>query len=283
MTPLEKDLYEKAEKLKKLEIEYLRLAYDESNQPSTKQEVYEYGKRLWIIGSEAFDIRNEILELFMNKLNIQVFNDSVKETLNKIRNNEQFYCISFYEDYSKRVEEKSGKSLGFAINFEQFLDAKYDDWYDDFYHRFHPISYHREIMTIGPIISSSKVPPEATIFFDEVREAYALELYASATALCRSILETALFDRLSRKGAFNKSKIVKLDTEKQDKLYVLIRKASQNRLLDKKATDLANWIRITANGILHLKNLNNKASPISRKDTFEIIANTISVLEKLYS
>jgi hypothetical protein len=283
MTPLEKDLYEKAERLKELEIECLRLAYDESIQPSTKEEVYEFGKRLWILGSEAFDIKNEILEFFVNSLNIQVFNDSVKEILNKIRNKEKFYSISFYEEYSQRVEKKSGESLGFAINFEQFLDAKYDEWYDDFYQKFHPIRYYKEIMTIGPIISSSRVPSEAIIFFDEVREAYALELYASATSLCRSILETSLFDKLNKIGHFKNSKVVNIDKKKKDKLYSLIIDSSKNKLLDKRTTDLANDIRITANRILHLKKITKKTFHMNKKDTFRIITNTIIVLEKLYS
>ena len=202
MTPLEKEIYEKARKLKELEKKYLKLAY-ESKQPQTKNELLAYVKSIAGIGSEAFDIRNRILEMFIDSLNIQVFDDSVKETLNKIRNDEKFYSISFFEEYSKAIEERTGKSSGFATNFWQFLDAKSDEWYDEFYQRFHIIGYHQKIATIGPIISSSSIPSEAIFFFDEVREAYALELYASATALCRSILETALFDKLSRKGIFN--------------------------------------------------------------------------------
>jgi hypothetical protein len=282
MTPLEKEIWENARKLKKLEKDYLKLLYEHST-PETKEDLWEYAEKLRVIGAEAFDIRNEILESFIGNLNIQVFDDSVKETLNKIRNDEQFYSISFFEEYSKSVEEKSGKSLGHAINFWQFLDAKSDEWYDDFYQRFHIIGYHQKIATIGPIISSSKIPSEAIVYFDEVRDAYALELYVSAIALCRSVLESSLYNKLKSIGLFKKSKIVQLDTEKQDKLYHLIRIAKQKKLLDYGTTDLANDIRKSANKILHPKKEQGKKSYISGKEAFIIITNTIKVLEKLYS
>jgi hypothetical protein len=221
-------------------------------------------------------IKNEILELFVNRLNVQVFNDSVKETLNKIRNNEQFYCISFYEEYSQRVEEKSGKSLSFAINFEQFLDAKYDEWYDDFYQRFHPIRYYKEIMTIGPVISSSKIPSDARSYFDEIRECYALELNASAVALCRAVMEMCLTDKLLKKRYYKHPNVVPFN------LPVLINDAKKAGLLDGQTKQMANQIKQSAKKILHPKNVDHK-SVFTKMNTFEIITNTIKVIERLYA
>ncbi len=176
---------------------------------------------MWLIGAEAFHLRNDIAECFIENMSILVFNDSVKEILIKIREKKKFECIAFYELYSKDWLEdsetnkeiliKMRENFDFAIDFEQFLLAKYDEWFDDFFQRYHPLTYHLEIMAIGPILSSSKIPSRALVYFDEIREVYSLGFYLSAIALCRAVLEMCLFDKLHKKFPKNKSNELEKD------------------------------------------------------------------------
>ena len=281
MNLFEKKIIESARKLDSLEKQYLKLMY-ESPTPSDYDELWEYSKELWTIGSEAFDARNEIISDYPDITNLLIYDASVRETLNKIRSKETFYSINFYEEWSKKLQEKSDKNFDFAINFWQFLDAKNVDWQDDFYQRFHLTTYYKAIIEIGPIISSTHSPPEAQSYFSEIREAYALDLEYSAIALCRSVMEMCLFDKLQKKGFFKQSRVIQLDAEREDKLYHLIRIAKNEKLLDNTTRDIADEIRKYGNQVLHPKKKKNERSTI-RLNSLKIILNTVKVIEKLYS
>ena len=281
MDLFEKKIIESARKLNSLEKKYLRLMY-ESPRPSDDNELSEYVKELWIIGSEAFDTRNEMISDYPYITNLQIYDSSVRETLNKIRDNETFYSIYFYEGWSKNLEDKTGENFDFAINYQQFLEANYDNWYDDFHQRYRLTNYYKAIIEIGPIISSTHIPPEAHSYFSEIREAYALDLYYSAMALCRSVMEMCLFDKLQKRGLFKQSKVIQLDAEREDKLYHLIRMAINEKLLDDTTRDLADEIRKYANQVLHPKKKKNEHSTV-RFSSLKIILSTVKVIEKLYS
>lgn len=280
MNPYEIKIIEAARKIESLEKEYRRLMY-ESKTPQNKDELWEYGKKLWLIGSEAFDLKNEIVTEYPNIADLKINDPSVKNTLDKIRSNDTFYSISFYETYSEFLEEKSEKPFDFAFTFEQFLETKYDTWHDEFYQRFHLIRNYHAIIRIGPIISSSNIPGKARSYFNEIREAFALELYASCIALCRAAMEMCLFDKLQKKGYFKETKIVKFDPSREDKLYHLINLAKKENLLDYNYHDSANRIRMSANKILHPRGKSSKTAS-AEKGAFEIILNTIKVIEHLY-
>ena len=281
MNSYEIKIIESARKLDHLEKEYLRLMY-ESPTPTDKDELWDYTNELWTVGSKAFDTRNSIVADYPDITNLQVYDASVRATLDKIRGNEIFYSINFYEAWSKELEERSGKEFDFAINYRQFLEAKYDDWYDDFYQGFHLTTYYKAIIEIGPIISSTHIPPEAQSYFNEIREAYALELKYSAIALCRSVMEMCLFDKLQKKGFFKQSKVIQIDAEREDKLYHLIRMAKNERLLDDATRDIADEIRKDANQVLHPKKKKDVRSTI-KLNSLKIILDTVKVIEKLYS
>ena len=281
MNPNEIKIIEAARKIDSLEKDYLKLRY-ETKAPKTKDGFQEYTKRLWLIGSEAFDIRNEIIAEYPNITNLQINDPSVKNTLEKIRSNDTFYSIWFYQKWSEVLEEETGERFDFAINFKQYLEAKFDDWYDEFHQRFHLTSYYQSIIEIGPIISSSKIPPVAQSYFDEIREAYAVRLDASAVALCRAVMEMCLFDKLKKKGVIKNKKVVPLDIVRQDNLSYLIRTAKNEKLLDNATKELADQIRISANHILHPKNRNGQQVSTTM-GTFQLITDTVKVIEKLYS
>lgn len=282
MDSFEKWINESARKLDRLEKEYMKLMY-ESGEPTTNEELLKHVTELRNVGADAFDIRNEILVEFPHITNLKIYDSLVKNILKKIREKEKFYSINFYECYSEFVEEKSGKPFDFPINFEQFMDAKFDDWWDDFHSNYHIPSYYGEIIKIGPIISSASIPDEARSYFSEIREAYAFALYFSAIALCRALMEMCIFDKLSRKGAFQESNIVQFDTAKQDRLYHLIPLARNKGLLNDRTKNLAGRIRRSSNRILHPRKINKSELRDIKKDALEIIIGTIGVIEKLYT
>jgi hypothetical protein len=281
MSLTDKGVIESARRLDEVEREFLKLSY-ESPRPENKSDLGKFSKRIWELGCEAFNIRNEIAETFSESINIQIHDPKVREILNKVRANEKFYSITFYEFSCKEIESKSGENFPFSVDFEQFIESKYDEWYMDFYQRFHLTSYYKSIISIGPIFSSVSIPKDAEIYFNEIREAYALELKNSAIALSRSVMEMCLFDKLQRKGYFKQSKIVKLDAEREDKLHYLIGTAYKEKLLDCNTRELAHEIRQIANRILHPKKDVQKSESGGR-DILFIISGVIKVVEKLYS
>ena len=281
MNTYENRILNSARKLYHLEKEYLRRSY-ELPTPKDKEEFFEYVNKLWELGSDAFDIKNEILSIFPEVTNLQIHDDSVRKILNKIRDKEVFYSISFFENWSKELEKQSGKNFDFAIDYIQFIETKYDDWHDDFYQRFHLTSYYKAIIEIGPIISASYIPDEAQSYFDEIRETYAIGFNYSAIALCRSVMEMCLFDKLQKNGFFKQSMIIKLNAEREDKLHYLINNAKKERILDDRTRETAHEIRIKANCILHAKKRDKQDYP-NKLDTMQIITSTIRVIEKIYS
>ena len=91
-----------------------------------------------------------------------------------------------------------------------------------------------------------------------------------------------LLDKLQKKGFFKQPKIIKLDAEREDKLYCLINYAKKERMLDDMTREIAHQIRIKANFILHSKKRDKQDYP-NKLDTMQIITSTIRVIEKLYS
>ena len=70
-------------------------------------------------------------------------------------------------------------------------------------------SYYLAQITIGPIISSFKIPSYLLSYFNEIKETYAFGKYRASVALCRALLEMALYRKLKAKGAFRDKKILR--------------------------------------------------------------------------
>ena len=232
---------------------------------------------------EAFNLKNEILSDFHDVTNIQIFDQTVKGTLLKLRSNEKFQSISFYqyiaEEINKRTESYTDEldtDLG-----DYMFRMHYEELQEDFHSWFTYIDYYCSKAIIGPIISTSKVPDNIKEYFNEIKEAYAFCLYRSCIGLCRAMLEMGLHDKLNRKGVFktNDPKVISIDIAKEDSLNRYIYLSKKEGILDKINAEKAHSIRKYANKILHHKN-----DPINctKKDAFQIINNTIGVLEYIY-
>lgn len=280
MTDFSKWMHGKARELERLEKSYLKLTY-ETTMPENFEELMSYVNDLTHIGGDAFNIRNEIASCFSDISDLTVYDPVVKNVLTKIRKKETFHSISFYENYFKEAEHKLGKKVDFPINFDHFMATMIDDWFDDFHCRYQYLSYYRELINIGPIITPAKIPPEASWYFGEIREAYALQLNTSAIALCRAVMEMCLFQKLSTKPKLKK--VVSLKNGKEVTLQDLILDAKREGLFDKRTKELADKIRRSANRILHQRNKAAETAKNMRENAFQIIVGTIEVLERLYN
>lgn len=291
MTTSEQRITEKVRKLDQLEKEFLRFTY-ESKKPENETELKEFFYEQINIAGKADEIRKEILSdpAYYEKTILQVPKD-VERTLREIRKQKQdrFYTIKFLSGLAKQIEQTTEDVEEIdKRSFKNYLSALDEErWFlSDFTNEYDFIDYYYSKMKIGPIIASFHIPDYIQDYFNEIRETYALGLYRSSVALCRALLEMSLFDKLSRKGVFRdrNSKVTNMDMVKEDTLIRFIYLGKRERILNNEKKDLAHGIRKSANNILHLKGKNKKEDlPLSEKDTFEIVINTIKVIEYLYS
>ena len=126
----------------------------------------------------------------------------------------------------------------------------------------------------------SFLPETIKTYFEEIKEAYAFGHGRSCIALCRALLEIALFDKLKEKGYFRDTgnKVSKIDLAEEDNLFKYINLAKQVGILPHKFAEISHQIKISANKILHLKG--GKIN-FDQKDTIKIIFKTIEVIEYL--
>jgi len=284
MSSEELDFISKVRKLKELEKSFIKFTY-EAKTPETIEDMEEFINKAYSVASEAFYLRNNIASdfNFREKANLQINDPVVSETLGKIKNKERFVSINFYEslveDANLKIENVWDKH---DVNIRDYMLSKmYDELSEDFHSWFGIIDYYYAKVELGPIISSIKIPQNLRNYFDEIRDAYAFELYRSSISLSRALLEMAIFDKLNRKGVFkqNNPKVIDFETAMKGKLQVLIQEAKKEKLLNKNIVDLAREIKNVANKVLHLK---NEEVAVSKKVAFDVITNTIRVVEHLY-
>ena len=89
-------------------------------------------------------------------------------------------------------------------------------------------------------------------------------------------MEMCLIDKLSKKGYYKDPNVIPFN------LPVMIDDARKAGLLDSQTKELAVKVKESAKKILHPKKGSHK-SVFTEKSTFEIIVNTIKVIEKLYT
>jgi hypothetical protein len=167
------------------------------------------------------------------------------------------------------------------LSAEDFIALNSDQYFEDFISWFDITGYYHSLMIIGPIISSSKVPSHIMNYFCELRKAYAFGQYRASVALCRTLLEMGLYEKLKRKGVFkknNSSSTLSLDF-REDNLFTLIRKAKEKDILSSSNFEVAHKVRKFSNFILHPKDSLNNLQDI---ETRRIILDTVRFVEELY-
>ena len=281
MVTYEESILENTRKLNQLEKDFLKFTY-ESKTPQNKEELDSYFKQAALLSIDAFEVRNKILADFHDITNLTIHDPSVVITLDKIRNNDHFCSISFYEGladlFNRNTEDQREK---WDISIEEYLHTTFDELFDDFHSGFSVYGYYTAKMKIGPIITSFHVPQNILGYFDEIKETFAFGQYRSTIALCRALLEMTLFDKLNRLKVFKSSnpKITSIDEAKKDNLYEYIHLAKWKRIINHNDVEAAHRVRKSSNGILHIKDRESKPT---EKVTFEIIFDTVKLIESLY-
>jgi hypothetical protein len=279
MALCERRILEMVAKLKKLEKEFLKFTY-EVKKPHTEDESLNFLGEAYRIGAEAFKTRNIILEGFMEASEIITQDSDALRLLDSIRRGDKIYSISFYENVCETLGVKPEDSKN---KKEEYIRDLVYEKFDivDFHGEFDVTSYYFKKIMIGPIISSSKVPSHLLSYFNEVKEAYAFGQYRATTALCRSLLEIALYQKLKNRGAFkNKDpKLTSIDVAKEDNLFCYIKLAKRKNILSDNNSDVAHRIRKAANVVLHVK---ESETPIDAKVVVDTIFSTLRIIEDLY-
>ena len=286
MTKSHPSIIDKARRLAQLEKEFLTFTY-ESKKPKTEEELEQYFEKFLTICMRAFETRIAIItdEDFYNRSAINVPHD-VEKMLKKIRHNDKFYSISSYESTAKFLNKNTEDMRDRLDETVQDYLVKFSEE-DDFFSKFHEevdwLNYYYAKMKIGPIISSFNIPKNVSLYFVEIKDSYAFELYRACVALCRALLEMSLYDKLSRKKILKDEhvKVSDIKEAKQDNLFKYIRLAGMRKVLDKKNTSLAHHVRKMGNEVLHLrKDLDSQ--PVKEEKALDIIINTLEVIEFLY-
>ena len=254
----------------------------ECKKPENSEEVKNYLSNAFILAQKAFILRNEIKIDFTKITDLAVYDPNVLRIIDKIKNDEKFYSISFYENIAEMLNENiDNRNDEFDLSEQDYLfSEKYDNLFSEFHTWFDVCGYYDAKMSVGAIISSAIIPIKIKPYFDEIRETYAFGQLRASIALCRALLEMVLFEKLNRLRAFkNRPQHTDISPEKEGNLFLYIRLAKNKKILNSTEVDRADDIRLFCNQILHLKN--NEIHPNSNK-TFRIIVGTISLIESIY-
>jgi len=240
--------------------------------------------------SELIQLMNEahkqknLIELDLSEndyTTLQTDDDEVKETIIELREGEEFDSTSglkiLYQTLNKGHDTESQDFITDNLDFG-LLNS--DELFEHFHSWFDINDYYISKLRVGPIIASKSVPEELMPYFDEVREAYALNLGIACTSLCRTLLETCVVKELSKIDDYQERlrKLRKKGRRKDFSLFENIRFAFDYGLIDKKLKCEANDIRIIANDVLHALN----KQPPPDKSLLDIIRGTVRIIEHFY-
>lgn len=281
MNETEQIILESARKFDELEKQFLKYTY-ETKKPQNFEELQHFFEESVRLAIEAFDTQNDILENFINIRELNIIDQNVLNILDSIRDGKKYYSISYYENWMDMVNKgKESFSDRHPTSIYEILHEKFSDYLDDFHARFDLVGYYFDKITVGPIISSSKIPEHLINYFEELKETYAFGQYRSSIALCRALLEMALFHKLTVRGAFRTqdTNITNINVAKEDNLNRYINMAKWNELLSESERSNAHEIRKKANDILHAKNSSNE---LNGSEIIDTISLTINIIEKLY-
>lgn len=283
MFPLEENILNNVRALNKIEKSFIRFTY-EAKKPTNEKEFEEFISEAIDQSFEAFNIRNQIVDNLSAVSELRIIDNDIMRTIDKIKQDDKFYSIAFYETIAELLNKDiHDMDEQYAIDIGDYLYKRFNKLFDNFHIWFDIHDYYYKKLKIGTIVSSKKVPNNIVNYFKELKEAYSFSRYIASVALCRAMLEMVLYDRLSRRKIFGKdSKNITIDVAKEDNLNRYINLAKWNNIMNTKDCDAAHKIRMSANSILHPKDNFNKLDQLDEKDTFDIIFQTIQLIEKLY-
>lgn len=229
--------------------------------------------------SDANELKQEIeLELAKEDYtNIKIENESVTDTLKKLRKGHEFLSIEVYKILCDFINKKADKSdPDSMIPILNIFDISFDDLFEDFHSWFDIRSYYSRKLQVSPLITSNDIPKTLIGYFSEIKESYAYCLYYPSISLCRVVLEICLQDKLSKVKdyQYKEKSLKKTNNKKEFCLFKCIDFAKEYCILNNKFTGKAHHIRKEANIALHGKR--------NKQDAFSIINDTIQIVEFLY-
>jgi len=281
MTSTERRILENVRKLDRLEKEFRKFTY-ETKKPQTSEELSAFFDEAMRTATDAFNTKSEILGNFKEVAELTTQDRQALRLLDSLRRGDKLYSIAFYENVVERLNEKAeSRADKIATSLYDILHTKFDDLFLHFHSWFDVLGYYSSKIVIGPIIASSKVPSHLVSYFDELRETYAFGQYRASAALCRALLEMALYRKLKARGLFKEkdSKVTSIDVTRQSSLNYYIDMAKREHILSKDTYDSAKSIRKAAGDILHTK---DNEKPIDHKLVVDTIFDTIRIIEDLY-
>jgi hypothetical protein len=281
MTATEQRVLKNVRKFERLEKEFLKFTY-ETSKPQSPEELSAFLGEMMKTAVEAFTAKNEILEDFKDVTELRIQDRQALRLLDSIRRDDKFYSIAFYENVGKMLNTKAkNRTDEIAMSIRDILSDKFDDLFSDFHSWFDVTGYYFAKIKIGPIISSFKVPSYLLSYFEELKETYAFGQYRASVALCRALLEMALYRKLKARGAFKdkEPKFTSINVAREDNLNRYINMAKWEKILSKGSLDIAHGIRKTANDVLHSKDAEKQ---FDHKVVTDTIFGTLRILEELY-
>ena len=281
VTKTEKQILDNVRKLELLEREFKKFNYETAT-PRNSDESISFLREIIRIAGEAFTTRNKILEDFKDVTELNIQDKQALGLLDSVRRNDKLYSIAFYENVGGIINaDAENQENKMPTSIEDILNDKFEDIFSDFHSWFDVTSYYLAQITIGPIISSFKIPSYLLSYFSEIKEAYAFGKYRASVALCRALLEMALYRKLKAKGAFRDKdpKVTSINVAREDNLNRYINMAKWEKILSKDSLDLAHQIRKTANSVLHIK---DSEQQLDKKIVVDSIFATLRILEGLY-
>lgn len=284
MEPAILEIIEKAKRLDEVEKKYLKFTY-EVKTPGNETDFTKTMSEIFAIAQEASDLKTDIEKKFIDITTITIQDNKIREILNKIKSNQPFYSIKAYEMMIDLLnkDEKDFWSRYPATTEDKLLVIEWDNLHEDFHSSFDMIRYFFDKICVGPLIVTFQIPQNMISYFDEIRESFSFGMYRSSIALCRALLEMALYLKLLSKGFFkaNHQNVVKIDLAKEDKFYKFINAAEKCKILDLDKSNRAHNLRAKVNKVLHLKETKDIPAP-KREEALEIIKETSNIIDYLY-
>ena len=270
------EIVRKVERLFDTEQQYLKLIKSSDSGDA---------KKIIELITRAVSLMNEI-KLALTEHDpdsLEIENDNLRNTLRKVREGERIESVEAYETLREYLKSKSINEDASELETSDFVENYWNDLFDIYHSRFDINSYFYGKLEVGPIITSSSLPPALKDYFSELREAYAYGLYKACIALCKMILEIGFADCLSKIKEYNNAselnKIAKNKPNFEFGLFENINIASSLKIIPEDLAKKADDVRLIGNKIVHFKATNSKEK---LRNTFEVIKDTITIIEALY-
>lgn len=282
----ERDLIQKAKNLGRLDRECIELSYERAK-PGSEEELEEYINELMDLCEQAFSLWNEIKLGLGQITSVRTSDSKARETLKRIRDGYDFFCIRQYRSifelvntFVKKDDEKH------ATSTEEFVQHRWSEFFEIFHSCFDVSDYYLRKAQIGCIVVAYHSDKAVDFYYSEIRESYAFGLHRACTALCRALLELVLHDALQRRNKLDEPGAVGIKTGRERRFYLpdLINKAKRVGILAQQEKEMAFRVKNEAEKVLHLRDRHAPSQiDIDDKGLFELIRDTVRVVERVFA